>query len=286
MRFILILLSMIITFSCFAKKNKQVDPASFWKDDYCIQKTCKTPKTGSDFIQAKVDGKWRKFKLVEFPDKYMEWNVGSRLEMLSDIKNMMMGKEGAKPPALEGPHNGVVASYGFKRDDSEFMLNNAVKGMGFLPKRGKIKEIIKLLEDTHDEAMPKKIEILESLYEKADSIFALDKQASLELYSQPKFMTQTFLNQIVNPISTIVYMDIPCYKLKTIVRLLHPNDPNLTDYEKDIIKYINEIHSYFHGEFSVNFIAAVYYTIEVFDNSPRGKDPKSGMGRKMIPLMP
>lgn len=286
MRYILLLISLLLVVSCAANKAVQINPDSFWKDGYCVQTTCKTPEADSGVISAKVNGEWKDYKLAEYPEAFMEWNVGSRLDMLAQIKDMMMGKEGAGPPALDGPHNGVVATYGFKREDTLFDLNNAVKGMGFLPKREKIKEIIALLEDTHDDPMPKKLGVLESLYQDAENNFALDKQVSLELYSQPKFMTQSFLNQMTNPVCTIVYMDIPSYKLKTISRLLHPDDPNLSEYEQDIVKYINEIHSYFHGEFSINFLATIYYTVEVFDNSPRGKDPKTGMGRKMIPLMP
>jgi hypothetical protein len=286
MRFILLLISLLLVISCSANKAVQPNPAEFWVGDYCVQNSCKTPEAGSDVISAKVNSEWNDYKLVEFPEAFIKWNVGSRLEMLSQIKDMMMGKEGAQPPSLEGPHNGVVATHGFKRDDTQFDLNNAVKGMGFLPKREKIKEIISLLEETHNDPMPKKLGVLESLYQDAENNFALDKQVSLELYSQPKFMTQSFLNQMTNPVCTIVYMDIPSYKLKTIARLLHPDDPKLTEYEKDVVKYINEIHSYFHGEFSINFLATIYYTVEVFDNSPRGKDPKTGMGRKMIPLIP
>ena len=55
---------------------------------------------------------------------------------------------------------------------------------------------------------------------------------------------------------------------------------NLTDYEKDVVEYINLIHSYFHGEFSKDFIAVIYNVIEVYNSSPGRKE---GMGKKMVP---
>ena len=99
-------------------------------------------------------------------------------------------------------------------------------------------------------------------------------------------MTQSFLNQVYNPISTIVFLDIPSYKLKTVVRLLDPKDPDLNDYEKKVVLWINKIHDYFHGPFTVDFMGVVYHTVEVFDNSPRGQNPDTGMGRRIMPLMP
>ncbi|MEA1986280.1 MAG: hypothetical protein U9N76_02170, partial [Candidatus Marinimicrobia bacterium] len=114
-------------------------------------------------------------------------------------------------------------------------------------------------------------------------IFDLNKQLSLELYSNPNFITQSFLNQLINPISTIVFLDAKSYKLKTIAQLIDPANPNLTDYEKDVVEYVNLIHSYFHGEFSIKFIGVIYHIIEVYDNSPGDKDAK---GTRMMPPLP
>ena len=192
----------------------------------------------------------------------------------------MIAAEGksSKTPGLAGPHNGIVASFGFERKDSKFKLNNAVKGMGFLPKREKIEEKIQLLKDTDNALFPEKLKNLIYFYDNIDSLFDLNKQGSLELYSTPEFETQTFLNQMTNPISTIVFLDIPSYKLKTIVRLLHPDDPNLTEYEKNVVRYINDIHSYFHGKFPRDYIAVIYYVVEIYDNSPGRMD---AMGRRI-----
>lgn len=285
-RFILIVLSFIfvVLLSCEKQSEDKGNIyafSDFWKDGYFHQTNVIIPESGDSTIQAKVDGKWKEFELQKFPERFMNWDTERRKETIEVIKDMMSAKgKPSKAPDLAGPHNGIVASYGFERKDSKFKLNNAVKGMGFLPKREKLPEIIKLLEDTNDAPFPEKLENLTYFYENVDSLFDLDKQVSLELYSTPEFETQTFLNQMTNPISTIVFLDIPCFKLKTIVRLLHPDDPNLTEYEKDVVKYVNLVHSYFHGKFSKDFITVIYYVVEIYDNSP-GRS--NAMGRRMAP---
>lgn len=288
MKIIATIIAGALLLGCTAKPKvaEQPDPATFWKDGYAVQTTVKTPEAGDKVISARVNGEWQEFDLVEYPTEFMEWNKRKRIQVITQIKDMMAGKGDKRGIELAGPHNGIVASSGFKRDDAAFSLNNAVKGMGFLPKREKIKEIIAQLKATKESPMPVKLEVLESFYINADSIFAMDKQVSLELYAAPKFMTQSFLNQMYNPISTVVFLDMESYKLKTIVRLLDPYNPELTDYEKDVVDYINIIHSYFHGEFSKEFIAAIYYSTQVYDNSPRGSSPDKGMGRRIVPLLP
>ena len=280
---IVVLLLVLLSILSLNAKNKEM--MKFWKDGYCEQKTATTQKEGKDFVKAEIDGKFKKFKLAKFPEKFIKWNTEKRLEQLNVFKSMMRGKQEGSIE-LAGPHNGIVATFGYAREDSKFKLNNAVKGMGFLPKREKIKEINKLLDETANSPMPEKMEILTKFYENPDSVFAMDKQISLELYSTPEFITQTFVNQMIRPVSTIVFLDIPSFKLKTIARLLDPNNPNLSEYERDVVEYVNKMHSYFHGHFSRDFIAVIYYVIEVYDNSPRGKDPDTGMGRKLVPQWP
>ncbi|MBC8383039.1 MAG: hypothetical protein H8E22_04425 [Candidatus Cloacimonetes bacterium] len=268
---ILFLLIFIMLASCTNKQN--AEQKSFWIDNYFQQDCAITPQPGDSVIKARVDGKWGEFQLVEFPDKFMEWDVEKRIETLDRFLQM-------KPPELAGPHNGIVATYGCKREDSQFKLNNAVKGMGFLPKAEKLPELIKLMEDTTDSSFVQKLEILRYFYTNIDSLFDLDRQVSLELYSTPEFETQTFLNQMTDPSSTIVFLDIPSYKLKTIARLLHPDDPDLTEYEKLVVRYINDVHSYFHGKFPRDYPAVIYFVSEIYDNSPGRRD---AMGRRIVP---
>ncbi len=260
---------------------RELDPKDFWKGDYCRQQSVKPPLPEATNIEAKVDGKWRSYPLANFPADFWEWNRSRRLEYLDIFKEMLdKGREATRTPQLSGPHNGMVATYGAARSDSKFKLNNAVKGMGFLPQAEQLPELIKLLENTMEEPLDKKLVILDSLYNHAEDNFAPDRLVSLELYSEPGFTTQTFLNQMVNPQCVTVFLDIPTYKIKQIARLIHPNDPALSTYEKQACKYVNLMHSYFHGDFPRDYIAVIYYNVEIYDSSPGKKDAR---GTKISP---
>ncbi len=255
--------------------KKTIDPEAFWTDGYCVQTTAKTPEAGAKVIRAKVEGKWQDFPLVEFPQAFWDWNRAQRKEYLDIFREMLeKGPEATRSPQLSGPHNGIIATYGASRKDSKFKLNNAVKGMGFLPPEDKIAAITALLEANMEETLDVKIDILDSLYTHAEENFSPDRLGSLELYSEPGYNTQTFINQMVDPACVTVWLDIPTYKIKQIVRLLHPDDPQLSVYEQQVVKYINLMHSFFHGEFPRDYIAAVYYNVEVYDSSPGRKDAR------------
>jgi hypothetical protein len=280
MRVFTIIILIILAGVLSAKKvNLPQKAEDFFTDGYCRQTTAKTALSGDATVSAYVDGKWHDYKLAKYPKAFMEWNIAGRIGYMETIRTMMKG-ESEEGPELAGPHNGMVATYGFAGQGSLFKLNNAVKGMGFLPRADKIDSVMTMLKETADIEIVKKLDILEGMYKNAENIFDLDRQVSLELYAEPKFLTQSYCNQMINPASTIVFLDIPSYKLKTIARLLDPADPNLTDYEKKVVEYINIIHSYFHGKFDKEFIAVVYYVVEVYDNSPGRRDAR---GLKIVP---
>ncbi len=247
--------------------------SEFWQDGFFVHTNVDASQLDNDLIRAKVEGVWQEYQLTEFPEIFFNWDFEKRIETIENISTGVM-------PGLAGPHNGMVATYGYKREDSAFKLNNAVKGCGFLPKKEKLKETIELLESTISTGFPEKLQILNDMYVKGDSLFDMTKQVSLELYSVPEKNTQSFVNQMAEPVSVIVFLDIPTFKLKTISYLLHPDNPDLTDYEKNVIKYVNLVHSYFHGEFSKEFITVIYNVIEVYNSSP-GND--NGRGKKISP---
>ncbi|MEO0079454.1 MAG: hypothetical protein ABIK44_02095 [candidate division WOR-3 bacterium] len=223
-------------------------------------------RLGQGEIRARVEGRWQSFKVVELPVDFCQWNFGRRLKQLGSMVQMM---ERGEMPDLSGPHNGMVASHGARRKDSDFSINCAVKGMGWLPRPEKLPELIELLKATWDDTITRKLSVLESLYRNGSQIFDLTKQTSLELYAQPNFETHTFLNQMADPGVAIVFLDLPkSYELRCIAQMLHPDDPGLSEYEKQVVEYVNLIHDYFHGQSPRRSIAVIYHLLQVFDNSP------------------
>lgn len=236
-------------------------------------------KLADGVIRAKIEGQWQDLKVVTLPEGFRKWNFDARLEQLS---TMMEKMEKGEMPALSGPHDGMVASHGMKRKDSEFSINNAVKGMGWLPKPEKLPEMIALLRKTWNDSLDQKLALLESLYRHGNENLDLTKQASLELYSTPGFETHTFLNQMADPGVSIVFLDLPkSYELRCVAQMIHPDDPGLSEYEKNVVEYINLIHDYFHGMAPRKSIGVIYHVVQVFDNSP-------GMmrGQRIVPPLP
>lgn len=273
MRFWYLFFCFVLVFGCSEAPENGDFGSSFWEEEgYFIQKTIIADRLEEGIIRAKVDGKWQEFVLENLPAPFVNWNLKARKESLKNISE-------GKMPSLAGPHNGIVATYGYCRQDSRFKLNNAIKGCGFLPKKEKIKEMNRLLADTDDADFTEKLSILNGFYENAEEIFDLNKQVSLELYSNPERGTQTFLNQMSDPTSVIVFMDIPTFKLKTLAYLLHPQNPELSEYEKDIVEYVNRVHSYFHGHFDRDFITVIYNIVEVYNSSP---GTEQGKGTRMM----
>ncbi|MEO0205386.1 MAG: hypothetical protein ABIL22_01775 [candidate division WOR-3 bacterium] len=245
----------------------------FWQGNKFIQKTVDMSGYRKGKIRARIDGKWNEFSIVEPGKDFIEWNAKRRVEFIENIKKGEM-------PELGGPHSGVVATYGLHRFDSDFTLNNAVKGTGLAPRDEKLDEAIGLLKSTFEKTMPEKMDVLKSMYENPD-FFDWRKQTSLELYTTKDFETHTFLNIMENPVATIVFMDIPTYELRTIARIVHPDDDTALSEEKKLLEFVNLAHEYMHGKFPRVFPLLLFYIIEVFDNTPGSK-----RGIRVVPQRP
>jgi len=251
---------------------------NWWKGKTFHQDNVNVSKVDEGLISAKVQGNWKEFKIRELSSDFLKWNFDARLKNLNEMAELLKGE--GKRPDYAGPHSASVASYGGGRKDSRFTINNAVKGMGFVPVKERLKDTIELLEKTKPNKMAEKLEVLRKNYED-NALFDKTKQVSLELYSVPSFETHTFLNLMENPVCSIVFLDIPSYELRCVARLVHPDDPDATPYEKDVAHFTNLVHSYFHGKFSRQFITAIYYVIEEFDNTPGEK-----RGVRAVPPLP
>jgi hypothetical protein len=248
---------------------------NYWKESTFHQTSIDLKDYDKGIIHAHVDGKWQDFTVRELLQAFLDWSFTSRQNYIDVLR-----KPDAMPP-LAGPHNGMVASHGMRRKDSKLTINNAVKGMGFLPTKEKLPEMLALLKSTWNDSMARKLDVLDSLYTKCQGNYDKTKLISLELYSKPSFETHTFLNEMTDPGVSIVFLDMPSYEVRAIAQLLHPKDPQLTDYEKQVVDWCNMIHDYFHGQMPWKSIAVVYHVTEVFDNSPGRMK-----GVRIVPVMP
>ena len=246
---------------------------NYWHQGRFAQDNVNTGKIHEGIIEARINDRWDKYRVAELNDAFMEWNLKARLDYLKKIAQSEM-------PSLSGPHCASVATYGGRRRDSEFTLNNAVKGMGLVPKKDRIEELGERLKSTMDADMKEKLEILQDNYNHPE-LWDRGKQISLELYARPEFETHTFLNLMANPMATIIFLDMPSYELRTIVRIIHPQDPNMLPEEKALLEYSNLAHGYFHGGAERLHNLLVFHIIEQFDNSPG-----SGMGVRVQPPLP
>ena len=223
-------------------------------------------KEGNGFIEVVRGMEVEKYPLVELPDGFVEWSTGERLKVLDMVKGHKF------PEYLEGPHNGMVATCGNKREDDVISINNAVKGVGYLPKKETVDELINIMKNTKKEGLSKKVGVLYDFYKNFDKYFRRDGLLSLELYTHGDYRTKTYLNLIKNPEYAMVFLDMPTFQVKGVARLIHP-DEDVSEYEKKVFEYANLIHSYFHGHFSRDFIAIIFYISRVFDSTP-GKGGK------------
>jgi len=256
---------------------------NFWMDGgaYFLQDNVDASQVGDGAIHARVDGQWQSYQIRELTKAFQDWNFGKREAMLNF---MMTGKY----DLYNDVHSAAIATYGANRGDSRFTLNVAYKGTGWIPKTHFIKTKILQYADTYDAGMMTKFQILQENYDNKD-MWRMDVLGSHDLYTTKSFESHTFLNQMVNPVSTICFLDMVSYEIRAIVRLLHPNDPNLTEEELDMVTWVNYAHDWFHGTpdggpLSVHRIVALYYVVEMFDNSPIGQTSNAG-GHRVVPIM-
>jgi hypothetical protein len=255
---------------------------SYWKKDgdYFVQDNVELAKVEQGIVRARINGHWRDFVVRQIDDAFFDFNMAMRKRTL----DLMAGT--GQYEMYNDAHNAAVGTYGSNRGDSAFIVNVAFKGMGWVPRSDLLEARIQELQDNYKASMMKKMQILYAGY--------LDKQmwdrriiGSLELYTTQAYETHSFLNQMVNPVSTLCTLAEESYEFRTVARLMHYNDPRLSTWEKNVVKYINFAHDFFHGgpdpnQLTVHNIGVMYLVVEEFDNSPWGATDTAG-GKQRVP---
>ncbi len=259
---------------------RQRERESWWRDGgaYFVQPTVDTRGAADGLLRARLDGRWQDLRLRELNEDFVDWNFSKRATMLDA---MMTGQL----DMYNDIHNAAVASYGARRGDSRFSLNVAYKGTGWVPKPEYIDAMTEEYWMFKDADMGNKLSIIRNNYRDRDR-WRTDIIGSLELYTSQQFETHTFRNQMANPISVICFHDMISYEVRCVSQLLHPNDPNLTEEERQIHRWVNYAHDFFHGGGQIfdDRIGVIYWVVEQFDNSPMGQTNTAG-GYRVVPPM-
>lgn len=258
-------------------RASDVDPGSWWhQEGFIVHDTVDTNRLAEKVIRARVDGSWREFKLVELPERFVDWSLRARLARLS----RMLDFGGIDPRDLAGSHNACVATYGGPCRDSAISLNTAYKGMGFSVHASKLAETARRItgermrieqDSAGDPAreIQAKVRFLAEFYHNASN-FDRTKQVSMEIFTSPGFQTHTFLNMMANPIVSASFLAFPTFEIRAVPQLLHPKNPGLSGPERDMIAYVNAIHDFIHSGPGEQ-IVCVYHVIEVFDDTPNDR---------------
>jgi len=223
-------------------------------------------------LHVRIGRATRTVPLVELPDEYLAWSFGRRIE------DLRVWREGGMPP-LAGPHCAAVASFGAREPGGVCTINNAVKGIGWLPRAEHVEEMIAELEHTHGDALPEKLHRLEAWYRRGRELFDRRRQCSLELFTHSGRETQTYRNMMCDPRVSLVFLDMAhSFELHCIAQVLGPNDRRLSAHEQQVVRYVNAVHDYIHGSDGRRKLAVIYHVVAVYDNSPG-----SGRGRRLAP---
>jgi len=257
----------------FWKKNEKDQPY-FVQPSFDFRYAERNAFNDVSTVRAKINVDWGIYTLVSLPKSFLDWNIGVRKD---SIEKMMKGN----PPSGFSAHDPSIATYGYKRLDSDFELDNAIKGIGYLPKLDRIDDLITLLKDNKTKDVSTRLKTLLQIYNQYEYYFDTSKIISLELYATPERGTQTFLNQYTTPLSVIVFAsEKPTFKIKAIAQLISPHDPNLLDYQKKVLEYTNLVHDFFHDSDKdvPPKIVVIYYVLEVYNTTP---DSSDGEGKRI-----
>jgi hypothetical protein len=243
----------------------QTDLTALWNTQgYFVHENVDVSRWEQGEISAKINGVWSTFSNRKLSSGFIDWNFAARLDVILNPMGTM---------CLDGPHSGALATYGLTRGDSRFSLNCAFKGFGFVPLASEIDGVIDTVMTNWNASMPDKLVILEEFYTNKD-LWDYRLLDSIELYSTPNFCTHSFLNQMENPIATICWLAIPgSFEVRAIARLIHPQDPDISEDDFKRVRWVDMIHDFYHGgptpdPENPTRLAVLYYIVEEFDNSP------------------
>ncbi len=205
----------------------------------------------------------------------------------------------------------------FRRgDNTDFHLNCAPKGMTICPKEDMIEYINREVDKVYETGkIPEDLFRLRRDLYKDKSLWLKDRFTTLELYSGRPINekddqgpygfaptvsgieeTKTFQNLITNPMATVTYMSLyntkggepyfdggsgltPTWTFKGFCKLVAFYNPENSEYENKMAKYVNDAHARYHGG-AIDIALNLFFIVEQFNETP-GYGP--GRGKRAVP---
>lgn len=298
-------------------------PVANWQTDsdgnrYFIPTAVRTDAVNDQkVVTARVDGLWRTYPIREFSDEFHDWWLAEKTWYYEQLIAFFEGQTDELRVPNGGHHHPMLSTYGrvfFRRGDSDFHLNTAVKGFALLPKPDKIKYVGDKVQEVYDAAAAGEASLPVDLFKLRRDLYQdrtlWDKTrfGTLELYSGRPINgddqdgnygfseTHTFQNLIVNPTATLSYMSLynteggqgyyeglpdltPHHEFRGISWLISYFNPYNTDYEQAVADYINKAHSGYHGG-ADDIATNVFLIVEQFNNTPTYGP---GRGKRVVP---
>ena len=264
---------------------------NYWQgsegSEYFVNRTVNTKQIDSEYIRARVAGWWRRFQLRDLDEDFWNLNFDERM------KRLLIQLDPEWDAVAGGPAQPFIATYGNRRGrgDSAFHLNNKVIYISLAPKEEYIEEINNKMLDN----LSKGISFTDDLqwwieiHEDQD-LWCKDRQIGMEVFCTPEFETHTFLNLMENPVATMgyhaIYDNNVSYEVRCIAQIGHPRDPNLSDYERNLILHPSIQFAWSHRanpDLIYDLPGVIFYHIEEYDNSmgPKGIRVVQRIGQKL-----
>lgn len=103
-------------------------------------------------VTARTDGWWRRHTVREFDSNFHDWWIAEKVWYYDQLIAFFQGDTDELEIPNGGHHHPMLTTYGrvfFRRGDSDFHLNTAVKGFALIPKVDEIDAINTAVEDVY-----------------------------------------------------------------------------------------------------------------------------------------
>jgi hypothetical protein len=244
----------------------------YWNEKgFPVHKTVNVSRLSEGIISARVDNRWRQFKIITPDQNYRNFESKGMV----DIYNKLLEGIVAMFGGVYCPT--IISQGGIPRGDSKFTLNGACKFMFPCPKDvataqtmiDTLKELASKPKERRewfrDQFANQDLWDYSGLVARDETVLKPGEEKTDTLYRE----THTFRNLMENPLAVILFVsntDNQSYELRTIAHYVHADDETANPYERKIAEFINTYANTSHG-LNANFPAILFRTVEEFNNS-------------------